>query len=83
METLKPKISIIGCGSVGIRYAYALMIKGLARKIVIVDIDKKRLEGEVMDLSHGAPYVSPVEIVAGDYSDVVDSEIVVITAGNS
>jgi len=81
METLKPKISIIGCGSVGIRYAYALMIKGLARKIVIVDIDKKRLEGEVMDLSHGAPYVSPVEIVAGDYKDLADSDMVVITAG--
>jgi len=78
---LKPKVSIIGCGNVGMRYAYALIIKGLARSIVITDMDKKRLEGEVMDLSHGAPYVSPVEIIAGDYSDIKGSDLVVITAG--
>lgn len=78
---LKPKISIIGCGNVGMRYAYALIMKGLARSIVITDLDKKRLEGEVMDLSHGAPYVSPVEIFAGDYPDIKDSDLVVITAG--
>jgi L-lactate dehydrogenase len=63
------------------RYAYALIMKGLARSIVIIDLDKKRLEGEVMDLSHGAPYVSPVEIIAGEYSDLKDSDLVVITAG--
>jgi len=81
MNTLKPKVSIIGCGNVGMRYAYALMISGIARQIVLVDIDKKRLEGEVMDLSHGAPYISPVEVVAGDYPDIKDSDLVVITAG--
>jgi L-lactate dehydrogenase len=78
---LKPKVSIIGCGNVGMRYAYALIMKGLARSIVITDLDKKRLEGEVMDLSHGTPYVSPVEIIAGDYSDIEGSDLVVITAG--
>lgn len=81
MAELKPKVSIIGCGNVGMRYAYALMISGLVRKIVIVDIDKKRLEGEVMDLSHGSPYISPVEVVSGDYPDIKDSDLVVITAG--
>jgi len=81
MNKLKPKVSIIGCGNVGMRYAYALMISGIARQIVLVDIDKKRLEGEVMDLSHGAPYISPVEIIAGDYKDLKDSDLVVITAG--
>jgi L-lactate dehydrogenase len=78
---LKPKVSIIGCGNVGIRYAYALIMKGLARSIIIADIDWKRLEGEVMDLCHGAPYISPVEIVAGDYPDIKGSDLVVITAG--
>ncbi|HRZ13876.1 MAG TPA: L-lactate dehydrogenase, partial [Candidatus Omnitrophota bacterium] len=81
MEQLKPKVSIIGCGNVGMRYAYALMIRGLARQIVIVDLDRKRLEGEVMDLSHGAPYISPVEVVAGDYAAIRDSDLVVVTAG--
>jgi len=78
---LKPKVSIIGCGNVGMRYAYALMIKGIVRQIVITDVDKNRLEGEVMDLSHGAPYLSPVEVVAGDYLDIANSDLVVITAG--
>jgi L-lactate dehydrogenase len=78
---LKPKVSIIGCGNVGLRYAYALTIRGLARQIVLVDIDKKRLEGEVLDLSHGAPYTSPVDILPGDYPDIKGSDMVVITAG--
>ncbi len=83
MNNLKPKISIIGCGNVGTRFAYVLTIKGLARHIVMVDIDKKRVEGEVMDISHGAPYTSPVKIDAGGYPDVQDSDIVVITAGRN
>ncbi|MBA7472769.1 L-lactate dehydrogenase [subsurface metagenome] len=81
MADLRPKVSIIGCGNVGMRYAYALMLKGGVRQIVLVDLDKKRLEGEVMDLSHGAPYISPVEIIAGDYSHIRNSDLVVITAG--
>ncbi|MDH5175018.1 MAG: L-lactate dehydrogenase [Elusimicrobiota bacterium] len=81
MTDLKPKVSIIGCGSVGMRYAYALMLKGVVRQIVLVDVDRRRLEGEVMDLSHGAPYISPVEIIGGDYPDIRDSDLVVITAG--
>lgn len=63
------------------RYAYALLIHGLARELVLVDVDAKRLKGEVSDLSHGAPYISPVEIIAGDYSDTKASDLIVITAG--
>ncbi len=81
VDKLNPKVSVIGCGSVGMRYAYALIMQGLARQLVLVDRDRNRLEGEVMDLSHGAPYISPVDIVAGDYPDIVDSDLVVVTAG--
>jgi L-lactate dehydrogenase len=81
MKSLKPKVSIIGCGNVGTRYVYALIIKGLARQIVMIDINKKRLEGDVMDLSHGAPYVPPVDIIVGDYPDIKDSDLIVISAG--
>ena len=80
-EGHKPKISIIGAGNVGVRSAYALMIKGLARQIVLYDINRKRLEGEVMDLAFGEPFVKPVQITAGDYPDMADSDIVIITAG--
>ena len=81
MTELTPKISVIGCGNDGMRYTYALMIKGIARKIVLVDLDTKKLGGEVIDLSHSTPFTSPVEVIAGDYSDIKDSNLIVITAG--
>ncbi|MCX7927209.1 MAG: L-lactate dehydrogenase [Candidatus Omnitrophica bacterium] len=81
MEQLPAKVSIIGAGSVGVRFTYALIIHGLAREVVLVDTQRQRLEAEVMDLSHGAPYVRPVNIVAGDYRDIQGSGVVVITAG--
>ena len=83
LEELKPKISIIGAGNVGVRYAYASIINGLARKIVLVDVNKEKLTGDVMDLSHGMPYIPPVDIVAGDYEDIYDSDLVVVTAGKN
>ncbi|QAT39446.1 L-lactate dehydrogenase [Clostridium sp. JN-9] len=81
MEKKGTKISIIGAGFVGSTTAYALMMEGLASEIVIVDINKDKAFAESMDLSHGASFVKPVEIKAGDYSDTSDSDIVIITAG--
>lgn len=75
------KITIIGAGFVGSTTAYALMLQGLASEIVIVDINKERSLGEAMDLSHGAAFVKPVNIISGDYEDTKDSDIVIITAG--
>lgn len=81
MEKKGAQVSIIGCGSVGVRYAYALAIKRAARRIVMVDLDRKRLDAEVLDLSHGAPFIAPVEFVAGGYPEIAGSDLVVITAG--
>lgn len=81
MKNSATKISIIGSGFVGSTTAFALMTGGLASKLVIVDINKDKAEGEAMDLSHGASFVKPVEITAGDYIDTKDSDIIVITAG--
>lgn len=78
---LKPKVSIIGCGNVGIRYAYSLMINGCAREIMLVDYFKDKAEGEAIDLSHGAPFTPSVNINAGTYEDIKNSDLVVITAG--
>jgi len=78
---LTSKIGIIGAGNVGMRYAYSLIIHGLARSIVIVDMNKTRAEGDVLDLASGMPYLSPVEIKAGDYRDLSGCDMVVITAG--
>ena len=57
------------------------MNHNVATDIVIVDINKEKAEGEAMDLSHGRVFVEPVNIIAGDYPDTKDSDIVVITAG--
>jgi L-lactate dehydrogenase len=78
---LKPKVSIIGAGNVGVRYAFALVMSGLARSLVIVDVDRKKAEGEVMDLLSVMPYVPPVRIVAGGYEDMRGSDLVVFSAG--
>ncbi|MDR1943093.1 MAG: L-lactate dehydrogenase [Endomicrobium sp.] len=81
MLKLSPKVCIVGCGNVGMRYAYSMMIGGVAREMVLVDYNKNKAEGEAMDLSHGAPFVSPIKIYDGDYKDSANSDLVVITAG--
>jgi L-lactate dehydrogenase len=75
------KVSIIGTGNVGSTFAYTLMLSGLASDIVLVDINKKKSEGEMMDLNHAMPFSRPATIFSGDYDDCKDSDIVVITAG--
>lgn len=77
------KCAVIGCGNVGATTAYTLMISGLFNEMVLIDIDKKRARGEAEDIAHGIPFNSPVEIYAGDYNDLDDAAIVIITAGVS
>lgn len=81
MKQKKVKVSIIGAGFVGSTTAYTLMTGGLASEIVIVDINKDKALAEAMDLSHGASFVRPVDVIAGDYEDTKDSDIIIITAG--
>ncbi len=76
-----PKIALIGVGFVGSSFAYSLMIHGTVSEIVLIDIDRKRAEGEAMDLNHGLSFVQPARIWAGDYPDCEGADIVVITAG--
>lgn len=75
------KIGIIGCGFVGAASAFSLMQSGLFSEMVLLDADHDRAEGEAMDISHGLPYASPMEIYAGTYADLADCAIVIITAG--
>lgn len=76
-----PKVAVIGTGFVGSSFAYSLMIHGTTSEIVLIDIDRKRAEGEAMDLNHGLPFVQPARIWAGDYPDCEGADIVVIAAG--
>jgi len=75
------KIAIIGAGGVGATTAYALMVQGVGSEIVLIDVNKDKAEGEAMDLRHGASFVNPVDIYAGDYKDLADAKLIVITAG--
>jgi L-lactate dehydrogenase len=77
------RVAIIGCGNVGATSAYALITSGVAREVVLVDKDRKRAEGEAMDLQHAVPLVRPVRVWAGDYKDAALAAVVVIAAGAS
>lgn len=81
MEQRQRKVVVVGAGSVGTTYIYALLQTGLANEIALIDIDRKRVEGEVMDLSHGLPFIPPVGIKAGEPADYADANLIVITAG--
>ncbi len=76
------KVALIGCGLVGSSFAYALVQRGLASELVLIDADRARAEGEAMDLNHGLPFVvRPMRIRAGEYSDLASTNVVVICAG--
>ncbi|WP_300365393.1 L-lactate dehydrogenase [Brachyspira sp.] len=77
------KCAIIGSGGVGATTAFTLVQSGFFNEIVIIDIDKKKAEGEAMDIAHGIQFASPVDIYAGDYKDLHDAYIVIVTAGVS
>ena len=78
---MSSKITIIGAGSVGSTIAYNLSNNDLASEIVLIDINKEKVEGEVMDIVQGTSFRNPISIVAGDYEDAKDSDIVIITSG--
>lgn len=77
------KVVIIGCGNVGMSYAYALLNqKTYVNELVLIDLNKERIVGEVMDLNHCLAFApSKIKITVGDYSDCKDAKIVCIAAG--
>lgn len=77
------KVVLIGCGNVGMSYAYALLNqKTNVQELVLIDLNKKRIEGEAMDLNHCLAFApSKIDIHVGDYSDCKDATMVVIAAG--
>lgn len=75
------KVAMIGCGFAGSASAFALMQSGLFSEMVLIDADMDRADGEAMDIRHGLPFERPMKIYAGDYDDIVDAAIIIITAG--
>lgn len=80
---MKNKIVLVGCGNVGMSYAYALLNQQTyVDELILIDINKEKIEGEAMDLNHCLAYSpSKVFVRVGDYEDCKDARIVVIAAG--
>lgn len=76
------KIGIVGSGLVGSTTAYALVMGGIGRQIVLVDRTPQRAEAEAEDIRHAVPFSHPLEIVAGDYADLAGSRLVIFAAGS-
>lgn len=75
------KITVIGAGSVGSTIAYTLSHEEIASEIVLIDINKEKVLGEVMDIEQGTCFRDPISIIAGEYEDAAGSDIVIITSG--
>ena len=75
------KVTVIGAGNVGATIAYTLSLGDIASQIVVVDINREKVEGEVMDIVQGTSFREPISVIAGDYADAADSDIVIITSG--
>lgn len=75
------KVGIVGCGFVGSSIAFALMQSKLYSEMVLVDVNSAKAEGEAMDISDGLPYAAPMNIYAGNYEDLGDASLIIITAG--
>jgi len=75
------KAVMVGCGFVGSTSVFALMQSGLFSEIAMIDADMDRAEGEAMDISHGIPFAKQMRVYPGDYDDVRNAGIVIITAG--
>ena len=81
-ETVRREsVAVVGCGHVGATSAYALMLSGVTREIVLLDADARRAEGEAMDLQQAVAISRPVEVRAGDWRDAARASVAVIAAG--
>lgn len=81
-KQMKPgKVAVIGCGFVGSATAFALMQSKLFTEMVLLDIDFDKADGEAMDIAHGIPFAGQMKIYAGNYEDIADAGIIIITAG--
>ena len=75
------KVGIIGAGSVGSATAFALVMRGVARKVVLIDANEQRAMAEAMDIAHATPFAYANKVKCGTYKDLEGAEVVIVTAG--
>ena len=81
LQSQPVRVVVVGAGNVGATFAYALLFRGLAAEIVLIDANHARAEGEAMDLNHAEPFTNPTRVWAGNYDDCAGAAIVVVCAG--
>ena len=77
----KLKVGIVGSGLVGSTAAYALVMRGIGRQIVLIDARRERAQAEADDVLHAVPFAHPLDVRAGDYSDLAGATAVILAAG--
>lgn len=75
------KVGVVGAGLVGSTAAYALVMRGVGRELVLVDARPERAQAEADDLLHAVPFAHPLDVRAGDYPDLAGCRVVVLAAG--
>ncbi len=78
---MQKKVTIIGAGAVGSTTAFALLARGAASKVVLIDVNTEKALGEALDIKQATPIIGNCDIYAGSYADAVDSDVVIITSG--
>ncbi len=75
------KIGIIGAGQVGSATAFALILRGVAREVILIDSNEKKAEAEALDISHATTFAYASKVRAGTYQDINNADVIIITAG--
>jgi L-lactate dehydrogenase len=75
------KVGVVGCGLVGATAAYALVMRGVGRELVLVDKNAARAAAEADDLRHAVPFAHALDVRAGTYADLAGARVVVLAAG--
>jgi L-lactate dehydrogenase len=78
---MRLKVGIVGSGFVGATAAYAMVLQRIGREIVLVDMRRERALAEAQDISHAIPFSNPMQVRAGDYSDLAGCRAVMVAAG--
>lgn len=81
MQTGKTKVAIIGAGNVGASIAFAMALQQNASEIVLIEARKEKAIGEALDINHGLCFLGQMAVYAGDYPDVADCDVIIVTAG--
>jgi L-lactate dehydrogenase len=77
------KVAIIGAGMVGSAAGFALILKGIAKELVFVDLDEARARAEAEDIAHAVPFAAPAVVRHGGYADIAGAGVVILACGVS